>query len=74
METGDYSAIKIVEKISNDAYKDGYKNGQKDILIKMCECLDKSDPEVCLMSLAGLEDTGCCLNCIACIEDHFSEK
>lgn len=73
METGDYSAIKIVEKISNDAYKDGYKNGQKDILLKMAECLDKSDPEVCLIHMADLEDTGCCLNCVACIEDHFSE-
>lgn len=73
MGTGDYSAIKIVEKISNDAYKDGYKKGQKDILLKMAECIDKSEPEVCLILLAGLEDTGCCLNCVACIEDHFSE-
>lgn len=73
METGDYSAVKIIEKISNDAYKDGYKNGQKDILIKIAESLDKSDPEVCLVFLAGLEDTGCCLNCKTCIEDHFSE-
>ena len=75
MDTGNYDAIKIVEKISKDAYKEGYKDGEKAALLKLAEEHMKEPKEgLCIMLDMGWTDEGCPLDCCECVKNHYENR
>lgn len=74
MDSGRDSASTILDRVVNQAYEKGVKDGRKAVISKLAKAMnDEGSDKPCLLYLLGLPDLGCPLDCAECMENHIKE-
>lgn len=64
----------ILDRVVNQAYEKGVKDGRKSIVLKLAKAMnDEGSNKLCMLCMLGLPDLGCPLDCIECMETHIEE-
>ena len=64
----------ILDRVVNQAYERGVKDGRNAIVLKLAKAMNnEGSDKPCLLYLLGLPDLGCPLDCVECMENHIKE-
>ncbi len=55
-------------------YEKGFNDGMQAVLLKIAECANAKEAEICLLHCMGWEDDGCCIDCVECVRNHCENK
>lgn len=72
MDTCKDDVLSFLEKFATTEYQKGYKQGECNALLAIAKWYKEecSDTNLCIQSLMGWDDDGCCLDCAECIKNH----
>lgn len=74
MDNGKDNVSTILDRVVNEAYEKGVKDGRKAIVLKLAKAMnDEGSNKLCMLYMLGLPDIGCPLDCVECMETHIEE-
>ena len=74
MDNGIDSVSTILDRVVNQAYEKGVKDGRKAIVLKLAKAMNNEDSDkLCMLFMLGLPDLGCPLDCVECMKNHIEE-